>query len=82
MIGVEIHDQASRISDLKNPFMADKVIRFSTYCNAGWGGQWSYTGTIEFQNGNTKGEQKFKGDDFGSLLKKMEQFMADLGAET
>lgn len=75
---VDLREQTSRISDLKNPFFADKVIRFSTYCSKSTFSGWSYSGVIEFENGNTKGEQKFKGEDFAGLLKKMETFMNEL----
>ena len=83
MIDVQIKEQANRLSDLKNPFMADKVIQFTTFCmKSSFSGEWSYTGKIEFQNGDTKGEQKFSGEDLAALLRKMELFMAELGAET
>lgn len=82
MNGIDLAQQANRISDLTNPFMSDKVIAFRAYCNkSAFSGSWSYNGSIEFQNGNTKGEQKFSGPDFASLLKKMETFMAELEGE-
>lgn len=81
MFGIDVKEQAKRISDLKNPFMADKIVKFSTYCYPIMG-RWKYSGTIGFKNGNTEGEQKFQADDFGALLTKMEKFMADLGAKT
>lgn len=76
--GVDLSEPAQRISELKNPFFTDKIIRFSTYCFKSGLGGWNYGGTIEFENGDTKGEQKFKAEDFGTLLKKMEAFMASL----
>lgn len=81
MNSIDLREQANRISELTNPFEADCIIRLSTWCaKNGWSG-WRYTGTIEFENGNTKGEQKFSAENFGALLKKMELFVEELKAE-
>lgn len=74
----DIKEGRKGLSDLKDPFRSDCVKRFSTWCAKLWSGKWTYTGTIEFQNGNTKGEQKFDAENFGGLLKKMEIFIEEL----
>lgn len=78
MFGINAEEYANRISTLKDPFFTDKITQFSTYCSRNWSGDWQFTGKIQFENGDTGGEQKFKANDFSELLRKMERFMIDL----
>jgi len=67
-----------QISEIKDPFAFDNIIKFSTYCSKQtFGGGWYYMGSVEFKNGNTKGEQKFEADNFSALIRKMEAFLKE-----
>lgn len=79
--GVDTHETAQSITDLKNPFSTDKMVQFSTYCRRGYNGVWKYTGTIEFENDKTEGSQRFEADDFSALLKKMEAFINEMAGK-
>ena len=64
-------------SELNDPFSKTKIISvhvlYSTFFN-----KWSANGTIEFQNGDTKGEQKFRGETFDEVVIKMKAFIENL----
>ena len=76
---LDIKKAHEALSELKDPFSSDCVIKLSTYCSKSiFDGRWSYNGTIGFKNGNTEGEQKFKADSLAELLKKMEAFVEGL----
>lgn len=67
----------SAISVIKDPFNQESMNCFRVSCRK-WMGKWSYRGTVEFENGNTKAEQDFESEDLESLLKKMEAFVKEL----
>lgn len=74
-------DEATKLSIVKDPFNAQSMVMLSIYCGKSlFGGAWSYNATVGFQNGDTKGEQKFKGDSLKSVLLKVETFVAELEA--
>ncbi len=54
-------------SVLKNPFGKNSIKRiyvsFSQFSD-----RWSANGSVEFENGNTKGEQKFTGQTFDDVV--------------
>lgn len=66
----------TELDALKNPFASDCISRVSL----NWGA-WSkheWRGRIEFENGDTKGEQGFTSPELGSLIQKMETFAKTL----
>lgn len=67
----------SSISTIKDPFNVDCMTSFRISCYK-WSGRWAYRGYVEFQNGNTKGEQEFEEKDMKTLMVKMEAFMEEL----
>ena len=65
-------------SQLKDPFNKERIQSIHMhYYNRSWSDP-GWIATIEFINGNTRGEQKFEDKDFQSLLGKMEQFVNEL----
>lgn len=76
---IDLFEARNTLAGFKDPFQKDCVIRVSTWCaKLTFGGGWTYTGTVEFQNGDTKGEQKFKGESLANVLQKMEVFVQSL----
>jgi hypothetical protein len=62
---------------LKDPFSKTKITSvwvdyspslFSPY-------NWSASGSVSFKNGDTKGEQKFKGESFDEVVAKIKAFI-------
>ena len=78
---LDIH--AGALSDLKNPFSAEciEVVHFHCYNRRLFGGQ-RFLATVVFENGNTKGEQKFEADSFKVLVEKVDQFVKGLDNNT
>lgn len=72
----DLKDSAASV--LNDPFSKNCMVGLSTYCNIGFDGKWSYTGRVTFKNGDTEGEQKFKGDSLNALLIKMQAFVETL----
>lgn len=72
----DIKDSAASI--LKDPFNSDSLTDFSAFATKDYRGGWSYWGSVEFQNGDTKGEQKFEAKSYKELLVKMQAFVATL----
>lgn len=72
----DLKDSAASV--LKDPFSQNCIVGLSTYCSVNYNGAWSYNGTVKFKNGDTEGEQRFKGDSLGSLLTKMQAFVETL----
>jgi hypothetical protein len=64
-------------SILKDPFSKINVRRiyvsFSYTFN-----QWQANGSVEFLNGDTKGEQKFEGETFDEVVLKIKTFLETL----
>ena len=64
-------------SIVKDPFNKNAVKRiyvsFSEFC-----GSWSANGSVEFQNGNTKGEQKFTGQTFDDVVLQIKSLINEL----
>lgn len=66
-------------SILKNPFKKVCVKRIYVSYQESWGGQrWTAIGSVEFQNGDTKGEQEFKAETFDEVVRKIKSFLEDL----
>ena len=72
--------QSSELQDFKNPFRKESVesIWFNMRKNI-FTGNPTYTAAVKFKNGNTAGEQNFTADNFQNLVKKVEQFIEEIG---
>lgn len=75
----DLKDSAASV--LNDPFNRSSMVGLSTYCSVGYDGRWSYRGTVKFKNGDTEGEQNFKGDSLNALLVKMQAFVETLDEE-
>lgn len=77
-----IESTINSMSVLANPFTKDCVTRITTDCGEAWFREpddpWYFRGTVYFSNGNTKGEQKFEGNDMADLTAKMAAFLNEL----
>jgi hypothetical protein len=64
-------------SVLNDPFKKTHVKRIyvSFSENVFIDGKYSANGSVEFANGNTKGEQKFDGDTFDEVVLKIKSFL-------
>ena len=69
----------SAMSILNDPFRKDKwvAMHIHMYNENSFCGK-NISATVEFENGNTKGEQKFTDDTFAGLVTQIENFIATL----
>jgi|WetSurMetagenome_2_1015567.scaffolds.fasta_scaffold644248_1 hypothetical protein len=69
-------------SVIQNPFMKTKVKRiwvsYSEQFNFRGPEKWSANGSIEFENGETKGEQKFTAETFDEVVLKIKAVLDEL----
>lgn len=65
-------------SIINDPFRKNKVVTISTYSYQTYSGNWNFTGKVEFSNGNTKGEQKFEGENFDHVVLKIKALLEEL----
>lgn len=72
-----IREAHTGLSNFKDPFAKDCIVSISTYCFVSFDKR-EYTGSVEFKNGDTKGEQEFEGTSLTDVLKKMEAFVEQL----
>lgn len=72
----DLKDSAASV--LNDPFKKNCMVGLSTWCSVGFSGAWSYSGRVQFKNGDTEGEQKFKGESLNALLIKMQAFVETL----
>lgn len=73
----DLKDSAASV--INDPFNKSCMIAFSTWCSTDlFTGDWNYIGKVKFKNGDTAGEQSFKGDSLKSLLIKMQAFIETL----
>lgn len=64
---------------LNNPFAIDKVEDIWIHMSRNFfSGRFSFTGSVEFSNGRTKGEQKFEGADIMDVVKQIYAFLEQL----
>lgn len=70
------------ISNYNNPFQSDKVQSIKFLITKGYlsfnKNEITYISYIEFQNGNSSGEQKIEASDFITLVKETELFIKNL----
>lgn len=66
-------------SSLNNPFATDKVERIFICMGKNlFSRDFYFSGTVEFSNGRTKGEQKFEGTDIMDVVKQIYAFLEEL----
>lgn len=70
--------RSTGLSILKDPFAAKLIesIRLNAWKN--YNGDFQFYATVEFQNGDTKGEQKIIGSSFDDLISKTKAFIETL----
>lgn len=74
--------RSKELSVIKDPFNIDALesVRISAYKGL-FGGAWRYTASVEFQNGDTKGEQDFEGESLADVAKKVDKFLTAIEKE-
>lgn len=70
------------LSILKDPFHHQNIEAVMLRMWRWRDGTFRFYATVEFQNGNTKGEQKIEADNFSDLIKKTEAFIKTLESNT
>ena len=64
---------------LKDPFKKGSIISIRTNASQSlFNKTWTFSGIVEFKNGDTTGEQRFKGDSFDDVILKMKTFFESL----
>ena len=64
---------------LNDPFEADNIVDITVYSRRNpYNGSVFNRGTVEFQNGNTKGEQRFEGSSFDDIVLQIKSFIESL----
>lgn len=71
-------EEATKLSIVKDPFNKNCMVGLWVHCNKSNYSGWSYSGSVNFENGNTKGEQKFNGESLKDVLLKVEAFILTL----
>lgn len=67
------------LSVIKDPFGYQHIEKIFILAHKGWiDNEWKYSGTVEFENGRTKGEQHFDGKNLASVVKKVDIFIKEL----
>lgn len=64
-------------STIKDPFQKNSIRRVAVSMS-NYGSGWSSRGSVEFTNGNTRGEQSFEGKDFDEIVLKIKAFIKEL----
>ena len=63
-------------SIISDPFSKKCITSISVIYQDFWGdGKWRASGTVAFKNGDTKGEQKFKGNTFDEVVAGIKLFI-------
>lgn len=66
-------------SNLSNPFDATKVERIYISCNKSiFSDEFRISGSVEFRNSSTRGEQEFKGEDIMDVVQQIYKFLEQL----
>jgi hypothetical protein len=72
-------DTSSVPSSLNNPFATDKVENIWIHMRKSlFSEEFSFTGSVEFTNGRTKGKQEFEGTDIMDVVKQIYTFLEQL----
>jgi hypothetical protein len=66
-------------SVINDPFSKVNIINIHVHFHKSYFGEgWAASGTVEFKNGNTKGEQNFEGAHFDEVAEKIREFIKTL----
>lgn len=66
-------------SVIQDPFSKTKITGIYVDFTDFWGrGNWEASGRVTFQNGDTKGEQRFKGPTFDSVVEQIKAMIETL----
>ena len=74
---LENFGKANLPSIIKDPFSKNKITHITTYASNIWG-DWSFSGAIRFNNGNTEGKQEFKGTSFDDVVLQMKAMLNNM----
>ena len=75
------HNTSRQLSELKDPFKSSKITKIFMWiipADGYWRKETEFNAHIEFKNGNTEGKQVIEAPDFGTLVKKVEDFINSL----
>ena len=75
--------RSKELSVIKDPFKMAclESVSIRAYKSL-FGGSWTYVGTVEFENGNTKSEQDFEGKSLADVAQKVDNFLNAIERET
>jgi len=65
-------------SVLNDPFAKVHINRIYVSFRNSWNSGWVASGSVEFRNGETKGEQEFTGRTFDEVVMKIKSFIEEL----
>lgn len=66
-------------SIIKDPFLKYKITKISVSYSKNWtNDNFTARGCVEFENGNTKGEQKFTGETFDDVVLQIKAMLDNL----
>lgn len=69
----------SPLSVIKDPFSKNKIENVHLHITKKWVGEgYNFSGTVEFQNGNTKGKQRFTGESFDDVVMQIKAMIDSL----
>lgn len=78
MVEIEL-GKSTLPSIINNPFSKTKINDITVVYRDFWGrGEWKATGTVYFENGNTKGQQKFEGETFDDVVRQIKSMIDNL----
>lgn len=79
MTEIKISDKETGLSVIQDPFKKTMVTHIHVHAIKGFlGGKWTFSGSVKFENGNTKGEQEFKGENFDDVVLKIKAMIDNL----
>ena len=70
-------EQSKTPSIIADPFGFEKITSIHLH-SYNWGNRWTHSGSVNFKNGNTKGEQIFECNSIDGVLKKIHTFINEL----
>ena len=66
-------------SIVNNPFNANSITSVMLHSRKSlFSDKWIHSGNVDFENGRTKGEQKFEGKDIDDVLIQIREFIKEL----
>lgn len=75
---IDNQSKENLLSVIKDPFEFQNIITLRLGGYVSVYKVWTFYAIVEFQNGNTKGEQKFEGSDMDSVYLKMRTFVEQM----